>query len=90
MEVKLVKIIDWDSIGIRTKGRPKNRWRDEAIHDLKKLNLRNCIKFVKGRKVWSHLVQKPNCHVGFQYQKENKKLHLYILHWHTGDRDSSV
>ena len=65
MKVKLFKIIDWDSIGIRTKGRPKNIWRDEAINDLKKLNLRNCIKFVKGRNIWSHLVQRTNCHVGF-------------------------
>jgi hypothetical protein len=39
---KLVKkISDWNPIGVRTKGRPKNRWRDEVINDLKKLKLRN-------------------------------------------------
>jgi len=34
MEVK--KITDWNRIGVRTKEQPKNRWRDEAIKDLKK------------------------------------------------------
>ena len=37
--VKLVKkIIDWNPTGLRAKGRPKNRRRDEIINDLKKLN----------------------------------------------------
>jgi hypothetical protein len=28
-------------MGVRAKGRPQNRWRDEAPDDLKKLKLRN-------------------------------------------------
>jgi hypothetical protein len=64
MEVKLVnKIADWNPLGFTTKGRPKNRWRDEmhyVILDLKKLKLRNWIQFVKGRKAWNDLVQKTN------------------------------
>ena len=36
--IKLVKkITDWSSIGKRTKGRTKNKWRDEVINDLKKI-----------------------------------------------------
>ena len=30
--IKLVKkMTDWDPVGVRTKGRPKNRWRDEVM-----------------------------------------------------------
>jgi len=39
-DVKLVKeIIDWTPRGLEAKARPKNRWRDEVINDLKKLKL---------------------------------------------------
>jgi hypothetical protein len=39
-EIKLVeKIAEWNPIRVRTKGQPKNRWRDAVIHDLKKLEL---------------------------------------------------
>jgi hypothetical protein len=54
---KLVKIADWNPIGVRTKGRPKNRWRDETICDLKKVKLRNWSQFVKDRKSCIDLVQ---------------------------------
>ena len=43
-DIKLVnKITDRNSLGIRIKGRPKSRRRDEVIHDLKKLKRRNWI-----------------------------------------------
>ena len=33
-DIKLVKkITDWNPTGVRTKGQPKNRWRDEVIYD---------------------------------------------------------
>jgi hypothetical protein len=39
-DIKLVKkITEQNSIGRRTKGQPQNRWRDEAINYLRKLNL---------------------------------------------------
>jgi hypothetical protein len=39
-DVKLVtKITDWNPIGLRAKGRPKNRWRDKVINDLNKLKM---------------------------------------------------
>ena len=50
-DMKLVEnVTDWNPIGIRTKGRTKNRWRDEVISDLKKLKLRNCSQIVKDRR----------------------------------------
>jgi hypothetical protein len=63
-DVKHVKeIIDWNPIGVRTKGRPKNRW-SEVINDLKKLKLRILSQIIKDRKAWNDLVQKTKTHVG--------------------------
>jgi hypothetical protein len=46
--IKLVeKITDLKRVGIRTKGRPKNRWRDAVINGLKKLKLRNWRQLVR-------------------------------------------
>jgi len=51
-------------VGLGTKGRPKNRWRDEVINDLMKLKLRNWIQLVKDREAWNDLVGKTISHVG--------------------------
>jgi len=40
-ELKLVKITDWNPMGVRTKEWPNNRWRDEVINDLNRPKLRN-------------------------------------------------
>jgi hypothetical protein len=32
------KITEWNPIGMNSKGRPKNCWRDEALNDVKKLH----------------------------------------------------
>jgi nicotinamide riboside kinase len=51
-------ITDWNPMGVRAKGRPQSRWRDEALDDLKKLKLRNWNQIVKGRKAWNDMAQK--------------------------------
>jgi len=51
------KITDWNPIGIRTKGRPKNRWRDEVIYYFEKSEPRNWIHLLKDTKAWNELVQ---------------------------------
>jgi len=41
-DTKPIKNIpDWNLLSLRTKGRQKNKWRDEVINDIKKLKLRN-------------------------------------------------
>jgi hypothetical protein len=35
----LWKIMEWNPIGMRSKGRPKNRWRDDVLNDLKTLKV---------------------------------------------------
>jgi hypothetical protein len=38
-DIKPIKNIpDWNPIRVRTKGRQKNKWRDEVVNDLKKIN----------------------------------------------------
>jgi hypothetical protein len=50
-DIKLVKKVTvLKPTEVRTEGRPKNRWRDEVINDLKKLRLRIWIQIVKDRK----------------------------------------
>jgi ribosomal protein L13E len=59
MEVtKLVmKITDWNPIGIRTKGRRKNRWRKDVVNYLKRLKkLRNCRQLFEDRNACIDLV----------------------------------
>jgi hypothetical protein len=60
------KITGWNAMGIRTKGWPKNRWREEVINDLRKLKLRKWSKHVKGRNAWNDLVQKNKTHTELQ------------------------
>jgi hypothetical protein len=58
-DVKLAKkITDWNPTGLRAKGRPKDRWRDEVINYLKKLKLRNFSQHFTSRKAWNDLEQR--------------------------------
>jgi hypothetical protein len=64
-DMKLVKMItDWNPIGVRSIGRPKNRWSDEVVNDLKQLKLRICSHIIKVGKAWNYQMQKTESHVG--------------------------
>jgi hypothetical protein len=64
-ERKLVENITyWNPIRLRIKGRPKNRWRDEVINDLKKLTMRKWSQIVKERKAWNDPAQRTKTYVG--------------------------
>jgi hypothetical protein len=65
----LVKITDCYLIRVRTIGRPKKRWRDEVINDLKNLEMRNWNQIFNYRKAWNDLVQKTKPHVRLWIQK---------------------
>jgi hypothetical protein len=49
---------------MRSRGCPKNRWKDEVLNDLKKLKVENWIYLVKERDAWYELVQKAKTHKG--------------------------
>jgi hypothetical protein len=58
------KITDCNPIGMRSKGCPKNRWKDEVLKGLNKLKVKNWTYLVKDRKAWYELVQKMETHKG--------------------------
>jgi hypothetical protein len=58
------KITEWNRIGMRSKGCPKDRWNDEVLNYLKKLKVKNWTRLVKDRKVWYELGQTTKTHKG--------------------------
>jgi hypothetical protein len=67
------KITERNPIGMSPKGRPKNRWRDEVLNDLKKLKAKNWTRVVTDRKAWYKLVQEAKTRNGLLCQKKKKK-----------------
>jgi hypothetical protein len=67
------KSAEWNPIGVRSNGRPKNSWRDEVLNDLKKLKLKNWTHLVKDRKASYELEQKTKVHKGLRCQQKRKK-----------------
>jgi hypothetical protein len=57
-----VSVTNINPTGKRSKGHPKNRWRDEVLNDLKKLKGKSLRYHVKDRKAWCTLVQKTKTH----------------------------
>jgi hypothetical protein len=39
-------------------GRPKNRWEDDIINDMKKLNIKNWTSYIQDRKNWKLYAEK--------------------------------
>ena len=75
-DIKLVKrIMDWNNMGLKTKGCLNKRWRDEVINDLKMLKLRNWSQVVKDRKVLNDVVQKNKslCKVVLEEEEEEEE-----------------
>jgi hypothetical protein len=75
----VAKIMEWNLIGMRSKVRPRNRWRDEVLNDLKKLKLRNWTYLVKA---WCELVQRTEAHRGLWCQQKRKKKKALITSTH--------
>ncbi|PSN40742.1 hypothetical protein C0J52_24303 [Blattella germanica] len=42
----------WKPIASRTSGRPKNRWEDDIMNDIKMLKINNWISEVQNRTKW--------------------------------------
>ena len=46
------KIKRWKPMSKRPIGRPKTRWEDDVLEDIKSMNVRNCKKVVQNRDSW--------------------------------------
>jgi uncharacterized coiled-coil protein SlyX len=51
-------------MGTRTVGRPRQRWQEDVIDDLKKLKVKNWKEIVKDRRTWRDLAAKAKTHKG--------------------------
>jgi hypothetical protein len=60
-------------VRMRSKGRTKNRCRDEVFNDLKKYKVNNWTYLVKDRQAWHGLVQKTKTHKALCQQRQQNK-----------------
>jgi len=57
------KLLDWKPMGIRPVGRPRQRWQEDVIEDLKQLKVKNWKETAKDR-TWRDLAEKAKTHKG--------------------------
>jgi hypothetical protein len=58
------KLLDWKPIGTRPVGRPRQRWQENVMEDLKKLKVKNWKEIAKDRRIWRELDEKAKIHKG--------------------------
>jgi len=51
-------------MGTRPVGKPRQRWQEAVIEDLKKLKVKNWKEATKGRRTWRYLAEKAKSHKG--------------------------
>jgi len=58
------KLLVWKPIGTRPIGRPKQRWQEDVVEDLKKLKAKNWKETAKERKTGRDLAERVKIHKG--------------------------
>ena len=56
------KLIDWKHMGTRPVGKPRQRWQEDGMEDLKKLKVKNWKETAKDRRTWRDLAEKAKTH----------------------------
>jgi hypothetical protein len=56
------KLLDWKPMGTRQVGRPRQRWQEDVMEDLKKLKVKNWKEAAKDRRTRRDLVEKAKTH----------------------------
>jgi hypothetical protein len=62
------KVFNTKTIGIRKTGRPKLRWVDGVIQDIKTLGVKNWRNLAMEKESWQKLLRKARAHVGLSSQ----------------------
>jgi hypothetical protein len=62
------KVLDTKPIGTRKTGRPKLRWEDDVIQDIKTLGVKNWRNLAMEKESWQMLLRKAKAHVGLLSQ----------------------
>jgi hypothetical protein len=64
-QAKLTReLLDWKPMGTRPVGRPRQRWQEDVMEDLKKLEVKNWKETAKDRGTWKDLAGKAKYHKG--------------------------
>ena len=58
------KLLDWKPMGIRPIGRPRQRWKEDVMEDLIKLEVKNWKEIAKDRRTWRHFAERAITHKG--------------------------
>jgi len=58
------KLLDWKPMETRAVGKPRQRWQEDVMEDLKKLKVKNWKKAAKDRRTWRDLAEKAKTHKG--------------------------
>jgi hypothetical protein len=59
------KLLDWKPMGTRPVGRPRQRWQEDVMENLKKLkNKKKWKETAKDRRIWRDLAEKAKTHKG--------------------------
>jgi hypothetical protein len=62
------KVLDTKPIGTRKIGRPKLRWEDDVIQDIKTLGVKNWRNLAMEKESWQRLLRTARAHVGLLSQ----------------------
>jgi len=58
------KIFDWKPMGIRPVGRPRQRWKENVMEDLKKLKVKHWKEMARDRRTGRDLAERANTNKG--------------------------
>jgi hypothetical protein len=58
------KLLEWEPIGTRIRGRPRNRWIVDIEKDRQIMGIRRCRKQCKERAEWKRITEKAKTHSG--------------------------
>jgi len=58
------KLLDWEPMGIRPVGRPRQRWQEHVMEDIKKLKVKKWKGTAKDRRTWTDVAEKTKPHKG--------------------------
>jgi hypothetical protein len=58
------EVLDWRHMGTRLVGRPRQRWQEDVMEDIKILKVKNWKETAKKRRTWRDLPEKAKTHKG--------------------------
>ena len=58
------KLLDWKPMGIRPVGRPRQRWQEDVMGNLKKLKVKYWKETAEDRRIWRDLAEREKTHRG--------------------------